>query len=78
MLLQNQSFHMYENCEKLKTNNINVYVVKSDAFHIAKQDIRKAKKILDFYDGIGGWRVERNKVERISQRYSWRHNEINA
>ena len=78
LLLQNHNFHMYDSYEKLKTNNINVYAVKSDAFHIAKKDIRKAKKVLDFYDGIGGWRVESNKVSPIPQRYSWRHNEIPA
>ena len=53
-----------------------LYAVKTDAFHIAKKDIKKAKKVLDFYDGIGGWRVEKNKVEHITQKYSWRHNEI--
>ena len=67
---------MYETYEKLKANNINVYAVKSDAFHIAKKDVRKAKKALDFYEGIGGWRNESNKVSPIPQRYSWRHNEI--
>ena len=56
--------------------NINVYAVKTDAFHIAKKDVRKAKKALDFYDGVGGWRVETNKVEPILHKYSWRHNEI--
>ena len=76
LLLQNHNFHMYDSYEKLNANNINVYAVKSDAFHIAKKDIRKAKKVLDFYDGIGGWRVESNKVSPIPQRYSWRHNEI--
>ena len=76
LLLQNHNFHMYETYEKLKANNINVYAVKSDAFHIAKKDVRKAKKALDFYEGIGGWRIESNKVSPIPQRYSWRHNEI--
>ena len=76
LLLQNHNFHMYESYEKLKANNINVYAVKSDAFHIAKKDVRKAKKVLDFHTDIGGWRVEKNKVEGIFQRYSWRNNEI--
>ena len=44
LLLQNHNFHMYETYEKLKANNINVYAVKSDAFHIAKKDVRKAQK----------------------------------
>ena len=65
-----------ETYEKLVANNINVYAVKSDAIHIAKKDVRKAKKALDFYEGIGGWRIENNKVSPIPQRYSWRNNEI--
>ena len=78
LLLQNHNFHMYDGYEKLKANNITVYAAKSDVFHIVKKDIRKAKKVLDFYEGIGGWRVESNKVTPIPQRYSWRHNEIPA
>ena len=78
LLLQNHNFDMYESYEKLKANNINVYAVKSDAFHIAQKDVRKAKKVLDFGCEIGSWRVESNKVNYISQRYGWRHNEIPA
>ena len=78
LLLQNHNFDMYESYEKLKANNINVYAVKSDAFHIAQKDVRKAKKVLNFGCEIGSWRVESNKVNYISQRYGWRHNEIPA
>ena len=53
LLLQNHNFSMYEAYEKLKENNINVYAVKTDAFHIDKKDVRKARKILEF-----GWTVE--------------------
>ena len=49
---------MYETFEKLKANSIKVFAVKTDAFHIAKKDVRKAKKLLDFHNDIGGWRVE--------------------
>ena len=78
LLLQNHNFDMYESYEKLKANNINVYAVKRDDFHIAQKDVRKAKKVLDFGCEIGSWRVESNKVNYISQRYGWRHNEIPA
>ena len=54
LLLQNHDFHMYDAYEKLKEANINVYAVKTDAFHIAKRDFKKAKKILNFYNDIGG------------------------
>ena len=36
--------------KKLKANNIKIYEVKIDAFHIAKKDIRKTKKLLDFHN----------------------------
>ena len=78
LLLQNHNFDMYESYEKLKANNINVYAVKSDAFHIAQTDVRKAKRVLNFGCEIGSWRVESNKVNHISQRYGWRHNEMPA
>ena len=44
LLLQNHNFYMYESAEKIKTNNIDVYAVKSDAFHIAKKDVKKQGK----------------------------------
>jgi len=45
---------MYDAYEKLKEANINVYAVKTDAFHIAKSDLKKTKKILNFHNDIGG------------------------
>ena len=39
-----------------------VFVLKNDAFRVAKRDARKAKKVLDFGREIGKWRVESNKV----------------
>ena len=44
LFLQNHNVHMYETYEKLKANNINVYAVKTDAFHIAKKDVRKGSE----------------------------------
>ena len=44
----------YDAYEKLKEANINVYAVKTDAFHIAKMELKKAKKILNFHNDIGG------------------------
>ena len=44
----------YDAYEKLKEANINVYAVKTDAFHIAKMELKKAKKILNFHNDKGG------------------------
>ena len=54
LLLQNHNFHMYDAYEKLKEATINVYAVKTDSFHIAKRDLKKAKKRLNFHNDIGG------------------------
>ena len=76
LLLQKHNFHMYDAYEKLKEANINVYAVKTDAFHIAKTDLKKTKKILNFHNDIGGWRVEDKKVVPVPEVYGWKHNEI--
>ena len=76
LLLQNHNFHMYDAYEKLQKANINVYAVKTDAFHIAKRDLKKAKKILHFHNEIGGWRVEDKPVVPVPEVYQWKHNEI--
>ena len=75
LLLQGHNFAMYEAYEKLKANSIKVYAVKTDAFHIAKKDVRKAKKLLGFHNDIGGWRVENNKVYELETDYNWKFNE---
>ena len=76
LLLQGHNFNMYEAYEKLKANSIKVYAVKTDAFHITKKDVRKAKKLLDFHNDIGGWRVENNKVYELETDYNWKFNEL--
>ena len=43
LLLQNHNFEMYDAYEKLKARGIKVYAVKTDAFHIAYEDYKKAK-----------------------------------
>ena len=67
---------MYDAYEKLKENNINVYAVKTDAFHIEKKDVKKAKKILEFGREVGQWRVENKKVNYVEDTYTWKYNEL--
>ena len=76
LLLQNHNFSMYDAYEKLKENNINVYAVKTDAFHVAKKDLRKARKILEFGSNVGKWRVENKKVNYVEDTYKWKYNEL--
>ena len=67
---------MYEAFEKLKENDVKVYAVKTDAFHIAKKDMKKARKLMEFGNEIGQWRVEKKRVGYVQERYMWKHNEI--
>ena len=76
-LLQNHNFRMYKAYKALKENNVRVYAVKTDAYHIHKNDVRKARRVLDFHNGIGGWRLERDgDIKPLTVRYSWKHNEL--
>ena len=50
--------------------------MKTDAFHIAKKDVRMAKKLLDFRNDIGGWRVESNKAYELETDYNWTFSEL--
>ena len=77
MLLQNHNHRMYKAYITLKEKGIEVYAVKTDAFHISKADVKKAKKVLTFHSDIGGWRVERSKMLRPpTEKYFWKHNEL--
>jgi hypothetical protein len=55
---------MYSHYHKLINVGIDVISVKTDAFTIKATDVEKARDTIDFYDGIGGWRV--SKTENIN------------
>lgn len=60
LLLQHHNFKMNNAYYKLIKNGIPVYSVKTDAFVIDTLDVITAKRILDFNDNIGGWRVSKS------------------
>ena len=77
MLLQYHNFAMYDAYRKLKIeNNIDVHAVKTDALHINKTDMKKVEKLLDFHDGIGGWRFENKRARCPDGKYMYKHNEV--
>ena len=77
MLLQYHNFAMYDAYRKLKIeNNIDVHVVKTDALHINKTDMKKVEKLLDFHNGIGGWRFEHKRARCPDGKYMYKHNEV--
>ena len=47
LLLQYHNFKMYQDSLKLVENNVDVWSVKTDAFVIRKEHLRRAKKALD-------------------------------
>ena len=61
LLLQQHNFRMLNDYNKLIDNDINVYSVKTDAFVIRKEHLRKARNQLNFNEHIGGWRHEKGK-----------------
>ena len=73
--LHNHNFEMYEAFEKLKESDVKVYAVKTDAFHSAKKDMKKARKLVEFGSEIGQSRVEKKRVGYVQERYVWKHNE---
>ena len=76
LLLQNHNIRMYKALKALKENNVRVYSVKTDAFHIHADDKKKAKKALEFHNGIGGWRLENKYLKSVWEKYSWKYNAL--
>ena len=76
LMLQNHNFSMFDAYSRLKRANINVYAVKTDAFHIAREDLAKAMKVLKFGAELGDWRLEDKPVTVTADIYKWRHNEL--
>ena len=61
--MQHHNFKMNEDFKTLTTNNINVYSVKTDAFVIDTRNVEKAKQLLESHNGIGGWKVSKQREE---------------
>ena len=53
---------MYEDYYKLVEAGVQVNYVKTDAFLIKTDDLKKARKLLNFSKEIGGWRVKKGKL----------------
>ena len=71
------TFKMYEDYHKLRKALVSVYSVKNDAFVIGQSDVEKAKGLLNFHGGIGGWRVNKtNDIKLPSVKYEIVKNEL--
>ena len=77
LLLQHHNFKINSGFYRLISNNINVYSLKTDAFVIDECNVDKAKKLLEFSNNIGGWKV--SKTEDIilpSVKYNMNQNKV--
>ena len=61
--LQLHNYEMYKAHINLKQNNAKIYSVKTDAFVKREKDLEPARKLLNFSDEIGGWRVSKYNEE---------------
>ena len=63
LLMQHHNYHLHCCYKALLKNRINTATVKADVLTITKNDLEKAKTVLDFTAGIGNCRV--SKAEEI-------------
>ena len=79
LLLQHHNFKMHTDYTKLTENHIGVWSVKTDAFVIRKDHLRRAKNLIEFSDRIGGWRHEKSKnIAEPTEQWAPKNNELIA
>ena len=66
LLVQYHNFRMYQDYLKLVYNNVDAWSVKTDAFVIRREHLRRAKNAIDFNENISGWRHEKTKTFRTT------------
>ena len=77
LLLNYHNFKMYEDYVDLKKALVSVYSVKNDAFVIGQSDVEKAKGLLNFHGGVGGWRVDKTSdIKLPTVKYELIKNEL--
>ena len=77
LLLQHHNFKMHTDYTKLTENHIGVWSVKTDAFVVRKEHLRRAKNLIEFSDRIGGWRHEKSKnIAEPTERWTPKKNEL--
>ena len=88
LLLQYHNYAMYDAYTKLRSNDVKVYSVKTDAFTIHEDDLNKVKGIpncvmpslregiLKFDDAIGNWRVSKSRINFPNEKYKYKFNRL--
>ena len=77
LLLQHHNFKMHTDYTKLTENHIGVWSVKTDAFVIRKEHLRRAKNLIEFNERIGGWRHEKSKnIAEPTEQWAPKKNEL--
>ena len=60
LLLQHHNFYLKRSYDMLNENGVKVFSVKTDAFTIMKSQIEQASELLNWQEGIGSWRLNRD------------------
>ena len=68
LLVQHHNFKRHADYTKLAENHIGVWSVKTDAFVIRKEHLRRAKNLMKFNERIGGWRHEKRRKKSGTHR----------
>ena len=70
---------MHTDYTRLTENHIGVWSVKTDAFVIRKEHLRRAKNLIEFSDRIGGWRHKKSKnIAEPTEQWAPKKNELIA
>ena len=77
LLLQHHNCKMHADYTKLTENHVGIWSVKTDAFVIRKEHLRRAKNLIEFSDHIGGWRHKKSKnIAEPTEQWAPKKNEL--
>ena len=68
---------MWEAWWKLRDAKVTLFIIKTDVFTIKSKDEAKAREVLDFHNGVGGWRVSKcDDIKLPTDKYKFVKNEL--
>ena len=75
LLMQHHNYHLRCCYKALLKNKIKVATVKTDALTINKNNLEKAKTLLDFTAGTGNWMVSKTEdIKFLQSKWEMREN----
>ena len=61
LLMQHHNFYLNKCWKMLTEEGVGVYTVKRDAFTIQQARVDEARDLLNWEEGIGSWKLNKNK-----------------